>query len=55
MIMTALVSLPFLSLSSWIPGLRDIPKGTRICRLMWSDYYRLAGRERRGGSSLPPD
>ncbi len=39
MIMTALVSLPFLALP-FIPILRDIPKATRIYRIMWSDYYR---------------
>jgi hypothetical protein len=54
MIMTGLVSLPFLLLP-WIPGLRDIPKGTRVYRLMWSDYYRLVGRERKSGVLPPPD
>ena len=44
MIATALVSLPFLFLP-WIPGLRNIPKLTRVYRLMWSDYYHLVERE----------
>jgi hypothetical protein len=39
MIMTGLVSIPFILLP-FIPGLRDIPKGTRVYRLMWSSYYR---------------
>lgn len=38
MIMTVLFALPFIFLP-WIPGLRDIPKATRVYRLMWSDYY----------------
>jgi len=46
MIATALVSLPFLLLP-WIPGLRNIPKLTRVYRLMWGDYYRLVEREQR--------
>jgi hypothetical protein len=44
MIMTGLVSLPFLFLP-WIPGLRDIPKATRLYRLMWSDYYKDVARQ----------
>jgi hypothetical protein len=39
MVATAVVSLPFLFLP-WIPGLRDIPKASRVYRLMWSDYYK---------------
>lgn len=50
MLMTALISLPFLFLP-WIPGLRDIPKLTRICRIMWGDYYRLVARRRAVGSA----
>jgi hypothetical protein len=45
MILTALVSLPFLFLP-WIPGLRDFPRLTRVYRVMWGDYYRLVARER---------
>ncbi len=29
----------------WIPGLRGVPKLTRVYRLMWGDYYRLVERE----------
>lgn len=46
MIATAVVSLPFLFLP-WIPGLRDIPRVTRVYRLMWGDYYSMVERERR--------
>ena len=38
-IMTVLFALPFIFLP-WIPGLRDIPKATRVYRLMWRDHYR---------------
>jgi hypothetical protein len=47
MLMTGLISLPFLFLP-WIPGLRDIPKATRVYKLMWRDYYRLVRREHAG-------
>lgn len=41
MIATALVfALPALFLP-WIPGLRSIPRLTRVYRVMWGDYYRL--------------
>lgn len=46
MLMTGLVSLPFLFLP-WIPGLRDIPRGTRVYKFMWSDYYAMVERSRR--------
>ena len=49
MLATVLVfALPMLFLP-WIPGLRNIPKLTRVYRVMWGDYYRLvdAGRGRR--------
>ena len=39
MIMTVLFALPFILLP-WIPGLRDVPKATRVYRLMWRDHYR---------------
>jgi hypothetical protein len=45
MVMTVLFALPFIFLP-WIPGLRDIPKATRVYKLMWSDYYQGL-RERR--------
>jgi hypothetical protein len=48
MIMTGVVSLPFVFLP-WIPGLRDIPRVTRIYRIMWGDYYQMVERERRDG------
>lgn len=48
MIATGLVSLPFLFLP-WIPGLRDIPKLTRVYRLMWGDYYKLVEQEKAAG------
>ena len=44
MILTAVVSIPFMLLP-WIPGLRDIPKLTRVYKLMWSDYYKSVPRE----------
>lgn len=44
MIMTAIVTSFFLLLP-WIPGLRDIPRVTRVYRVMWSDYYRMVERE----------
>jgi hypothetical protein len=46
MLMTALVTLPFIFLP-WIPGLRSIPRLTRLHRIMWGDYYRLVERERK--------
>jgi hypothetical protein len=46
MIATAAVSLPFLFLP-WIPGLRDIPRVTRVYRVMWGDYYAMVERRRR--------
>ncbi len=46
MIAAGLVSLPFLFLP-WIPGLRDIPRATRIYRIMWGDYYSMVERRRR--------
>jgi hypothetical protein len=46
MIMTGLVSLPFLFLP-WIPGLRDIPRLSRVYRVMWGDYYDMVERRRR--------
>lgn len=46
MLMTGLVSLPFIFLP-FIPGLRDIPRLTRVYRVMWGDYYRLVEREQR--------
>lgn len=44
MVMTAVVSLPFLFLP-WIPGLRAIPKKLGLYKVMWSDYYALVKRE----------
>jgi hypothetical protein len=38
MIMTVMVSILFMFLPC-VSGLRDIAKGTRVYRLMWSDYY----------------
>ena len=38
-------ALPLLLLP-WIPGLRDIPRLTRVYRVMWSDYYRLVEGDR---------
>jgi len=43
MIMTGLLTLVVLLLP-WIPGLREIPRLTRVYRVMWGDYYRLAAR-----------
>ncbi len=37
-IMTVLFALPFIFLP-WIPGLRDIPKATRLYRVMWKPHY----------------
>lgn len=51
MICTGLVSIPFMLLP-WIPGLRDIPKLTRVYRLMWSDYYKSVSRQ--GGPTPAP-
>jgi hypothetical protein len=48
MLMTGIVTLPFLFLP-WIPGLRSIPRATRVYKLMWGDYYRLIERERGRG------
>lgn len=45
MAMTGLVALIFLAVP-WIPGIRDIPRVTRVYRLMWRDYYSLAERRR---------
>jgi hypothetical protein len=45
MLMTALVSLPFMFLP-WIPGLRDVPRLLGLYKVMWGDYYRLVRRER---------
>ncbi len=47
MAMTGLLSLLFL-LVPWIPGIRDLPKVSRVHHLMWSDYYRLTGAHDRG-------
>ena len=47
MLMTGLISLPFLFLP-WIPGLRDIPRASRVYKLMWRDYYELVRRQRAG-------
>jgi hypothetical protein len=44
MLLTGLVSIPFILLP-WIPGLRDIPKLTRVYKLMWSDYYASVQRQ----------
>jgi hypothetical protein len=52
MLCTGAVSVLFLGLP-WIPGLRDIPKVTRVYRIMWGDYYRMVER-RRGRSSTGP-
>ena len=43
-------SLVFLFIP-WIPGLRDIPKVTRVYRIMWADYYRLVHRRQ---AATPP-
>jgi hypothetical protein len=45
MLLTGLVTLPLIFLP-WIPGLRSIPKASRLYRVMWGDYYRLVERER---------
>lgn len=39
MLCTAAVAIIML-LTPYIPGLRNIPKATRIYKLMWSDYYK---------------
>jgi hypothetical protein len=43
MIMTGLVTLVVVAVP-WIPGLRDIPKLSRVYRVMWADYYRAVER-----------
>jgi hypothetical protein len=53
MLCTGVVSLLFLALP-WIPGLRDIPKLTRVYRIMWGDYYRMVERRRSGTSTAGP-
>jgi hypothetical protein len=53
MLMTGIVTLPFLFLP-WIPGLRSIPRATRVYKLMWGDYYRLVERERGHGRRPDP-
>jgi hypothetical protein len=50
MAMTALITVPFLFLP-WIPGLRSIPRTSRLYRLMWGDYYRLVERQQ---ADAPP-
>ena len=52
MVMTGLVSLPFMFLP-WIPGLRDIPKLSRVYRVMWRDYYKLVEREQAAAETRP--
>jgi hypothetical protein len=44
MVLTGVVSIVFMALP-WIPGLRDIPRLTRVYKLMWSDYYKSVPRE----------
>ena len=44
MLMTGFVSMFFIFLP-WIPGLRDIPRVSRVYRVMWRDYYRMVERE----------
>jgi hypothetical protein len=44
MLLTGVVSVLFMFLP-WIPGLRDIPKLTRVYKLMWSDYYKSVQHE----------
>ncbi len=39
MLATGAIAIIFL-LTPYIPGLRNIPKATRVYRLMWSDYYK---------------
>lgn len=46
MVATGLVTLVFLAVP-WIPGVRDIPRVTRLYRLMWADYYRMVENRRR--------
>ena len=55
MIMTGIFAMLFL-LIPWIPGVRSIPKLTRVYRLMWSDYYALTERRRTPPPTpKPPD
>lgn len=39
-------ALPLL-LMPWVPGLRSIPRLSRVYRVMWGDYYRLVEGDRR--------
>jgi hypothetical protein len=43
--MAALLGLLFLAVP-WIPGVRSIPKLSRVYRLMWKDYYDLVNEEK---------
>jgi hypothetical protein len=43
---TGAVSLLFLGVP-WIPGLRDIPRVSRVYRVMWADFYDMVERRRR--------
>jgi hypothetical protein len=47
MAMTGLVTMAVVFLP-WIPGLRSIPKASRVYRLMWGDYYRLVEQQKKG-------
>lgn len=44
MLCAGAVSLVFLFLP-WMPGLRSLPRVSRVYRVMWGDYYRLVERE----------
>lgn len=46
MVMTGILALVLLAVP-WIPGVRDIPRVSRLYRLMWADYYRMAERRSR--------
>jgi hypothetical protein len=43
-----------LALLPFIPGLRSIPRWTRVYRLIWRRHYRALGDSRRRGGPSPP-
>jgi len=43
-----------LALLPFIPGLRSIPRWTRLYRLIWRQYYREVERGEGGSSGIPP-
>lgn len=52
MLATAGLTLVFMFVP-WIPGLRSVPKLTRVYRLLWRDYYRMVTRQQRAGWGRP--